>query len=136
MAAPTALAWLALSIGTLSARPNIGIMRILTRSTYARYSLRHLMIPALLVPPVMSWLLLSEDHRFLYFPGFGAAVLAVLGVIALTLIIWRTVAGLDELEAREKRAEHARQRAKEMAQQGLLTDAEFEQIKARILADL
>jgi hypothetical protein len=28
------------------------------------------------------------------------------------------------------------QRAKEMLQQGLLTDAEFEQVKSRILADL
>jgi hypothetical protein len=37
----------------------------------------------------------------------------------------------------EPRSPQARlQRAKEMAQQGLLTDAEFEQIKARILADL
>jgi hypothetical protein len=37
----------------------------------------------------------------------------------------------------EPRSPQARlQRAKEMVQQGLLTDAEFEQIKARILADL
>jgi hypothetical protein len=39
--------------------------------------------------------------------------------------------------ADEPRTPQARlQRAKEMVQQGLLTDAEFEQIKARILADL
>lgn len=42
------------------------------------------------------------------------------------------VAGGDEPRSPQARL----QRAKEMAQQGLLTDAEFEQIKARILADL
>jgi hypothetical protein len=42
------------------------------------------------------------------------------------------VAGADEPRSPQARL----QRAKEMVQQGLLTDAEFEQIKARILADL
>jgi hypothetical protein len=42
------------------------------------------------------------------------------------------VAGADEPRTPQARL----QRAKEMVQQGLLTDAEFEQIKARILADL
>jgi PAS domain S-box-containing protein len=110
MAMPMALAWLALSIGTMFARADVGIMRTLTRSTFAAFTLRRLLVPVLVVPPVLAGLLYGGAHRHLFLPGYGAALFAVIAMAGLSVAIWRTLAGIEALEERERETEAARRR--------------------------
>lgn len=137
MAVPMALGWLALSVGTMMARPNVGIMQVLTRSSLAAYALRRLLVPTLVIPPLLVGLLYADVNQLLFIPGFGAAVFAVMAMLALVAIIWRTVAGLDVIEERKVQAEDAQRRSEsdmrtlfELAPIGI---AQFDPVDGRFL---
>lgn len=111
MAVPMGIAWIALSVGTLFARPSFGFMRVLTESGSASYALRTLLIPAILVPVALSLVFVYGVHHLFYIPSFGVAVFSTVGILILASLIWRTVSGLSTLEAKEKRAIVARKRS-------------------------
>jgi hypothetical protein len=58
MAIHTAFAWLTLSLGTLLARPNAGVMKVVMGTSYAGLTARRLLLPAIIVPVAVGRLIL------------------------------------------------------------------------------
>jgi PAS domain S-box-containing protein len=111
MTIPAAIAWISLAVGTVFSRPNIGIMHTLTQSTFASYSLRYLLIPIIIIPPLLVSALILDVQKYFVIPQLGIAILTLLSIVVFALFVWRTVAGLEKLEQQEKIASDAFRRS-------------------------
>jgi PAS domain S-box-containing protein len=111
MSLPSALLWLVLIVGVVCSRLDVGVMKTLTQATAASYSLRRLLVPILLVPPLLVGMMEFGLNRMLYVPEFGSAVLAVTSMLFFTFVIWKTVSGMELIEEREVAARAARMRS-------------------------
>lgn len=118
----TALTFSILSLGILFARPERGLMKLLSSDNLGGAIARRLMPAAILVPFVLGWLLLTGQRMGLYDSTYRLVLFAVSSVIVFAiLILWN--AGLlqhadlvrqqtqIELSASRK-AEYALQQAK------------------------
>src|SRR5690606_12130511 len=75
MAISTALAFVALALGTLFANPDRGIAAIALSGSAGSYLLRRLMPVALLAPPLLGWLTLRGQESGLFDAAYGTALL-------------------------------------------------------------
>ena len=98
---PTALGWFVLAAGILFARPDIGVMRAFSHSYFGRYSLRRLLLPAMIILPALGALLHFNSQLKLLTPGTGAATFVVICGLALVMAILSTAAGLHAMEERQ-----------------------------------
>jgi diguanylate cyclase (GGDEF)-like protein len=98
MAINTAVCFLALAVGTLAARPDRGIMQILTSDAQGGAVARRLLPATILVPTLLGWLLLRGERGGLYSARLGITMFAVLCIVilgVLVLITARLIHGLD-----------------------------------------
>jgi len=85
----TALTFSILSLGVLFARPEQGLMKILSSDNLGGATARRLMPAAILVPFVLGWLLLTGQRMGLYDSTFRLVLFAVSSVIVFAiLILW------------------------------------------------
>jgi signal transduction histidine kinase len=85
----TALTFLILSLGILFARPEQGLMKLLSSDNLGGAIARRLMPTAILVPFVLGWLLLTGQRMGLYDSTFRLVLFAVSTVIVFAiLILW------------------------------------------------
>lgn len=88
MALTTAIAFTVLCLSGLAARPDAGIMRIITSSTAGGKMARRLLPLAILVPWVLGGLRLLEEEIGVYQTEFGVSIFAAGSTVVFTVFIW------------------------------------------------
>ncbi|HEY1276244.1 MAG TPA: response regulator [Thermoleophilaceae bacterium] len=105
MALPTAIAFLALSIGTLWARPQRGLVAVVTADHPGGVLARRLLPAAVAIPVLLGWLRLVSDRRELMPPELGLAITVVLTILLFTVLIWATSRFLNRADEGRKAGE-------------------------------
>jgi PAS domain S-box-containing protein len=127
MALNTALAFAVLSVGILCARPDQGLMAVVTSGSPGGVTARRLLPAALGLPVLLGWLCLAGQRAGLYDTSFGVALLVLLIVIAFAVLIGWTASSLDLADAERRRAETALERLRRQLQ--LILDSAGEGIQ-------
>ncbi|MES2524808.1 MAG: ATP-binding protein [Gemmatimonadota bacterium] len=87
MAISTAVAVAVVAIGLLFLEPNRGVADIITSGSTGGRLLRRLMPAAIIIPPVLGWVLLQAKERALVDDAFGLSLLTVTLVVAFVLLL-------------------------------------------------
>jgi two-component system, sensor histidine kinase and response regulator len=88
MAVHTALVFLFLSVGTLFARRESGLISAIT-SQYSGGQMARLILPfALTLPFVLGWLRLKGEQAGLYGTGFGLTLFATSNMVLFAVLVW------------------------------------------------
>lgn len=111
MAVHTAVAFLWLCIGILLARPDVGIMSILTRADAGGLMAQRLVPAALVAPPLLCWLILLGYRAQTYTPEMGISLLGILNAILFVVAIALNARNLGSLDTQRRRAELALKQA-------------------------
>jgi PAS domain S-box-containing protein len=95
MAMHTALVLVFLCLGVLFARPDRGLISVIT-SEYSGGQMARLILPmALTLPLLIGWLRLKGENAGLYGTGFGFALFATSNVIIFTILVWISAKSLN-----------------------------------------
>jgi signal transduction histidine kinase len=121
MALHTAVAWISLSTGLLSARPTSGFMATLFADTYSAAIFRRVLPIAVVTPIALAWISVLAEKWNLYHPGFGTSFLALLITLVLVVFVWRTYFNLGEYEQKLSLALEARDEFLSIASHDLKT---------------
>ncbi len=106
MALPTAIAFLVLSLGALWARPQRGLVAVVTGPHPGGVLARRLLPAAVLIPVLLGGLrLLSERWRLLP-TELGLAITVVLTIFLFTVLIWATSRSLNRADDVRKAGEN------------------------------
>ena len=105
MAVHTAMLFLVLSLGIFSARPNRGLMAVVTSDSWGGAMARRLLPTAIGIPFLSGWLRLAGERAGLYNVEFGLALFMLLNVVIFTLLIWFYSFLLDRTDAKQKQSE-------------------------------
>jgi two-component system cell cycle sensor histidine kinase/response regulator CckA len=122
MGVPTATAFLLLGVGIVLARPERGPTAVLTSDGPRGLATRRLLPAAVVLPPVLGWLVLWGERLGVYSIAFGAAALASCSIVLFSALVWWSAAPLDRLEAERRRA-HEELKVAEARFRGLLEAA-------------
>src|SRR2546426_9719017 len=106
----TIVAFLLCCLGILFARPDQGIMVVLTSDRGEGVVTRRTLPAVLLLPVLLGWFERLGHQAGFYGPGFGSALLATSLVIILGCVIWRSAGALNRIDSDRLRAEEARLR--------------------------
>lgn len=98
MAVHTALSFALLALGILCARPQQGIMEIVSAKNIGGEILRRLVPIALFIPVALGWLRLWGQQAGLYETAFGVALMAISTTVLLGIIIWWTANRLNHVD--------------------------------------
>jgi PAS domain S-box-containing protein len=113
MALNTTVAFLVLCAGVLCARPDRGLMALVTSETVGGVMARRLLPAAVAIPTVLGWLRLAGEQAGLYDTAFGVALSTVLSIVILAVVVLLTTHALNRAEAERRRAAEALQQAAE-----------------------
>jgi two-component system, sensor histidine kinase and response regulator len=95
MAVHTALVFVFLFLGALFARPDRGLMSVIT-SAYSGGQMARLILPlAFTLPLFIGWLRLEGEQAGLYGTGFGFALFATFNFIIFTILVWISAKSLN-----------------------------------------
>jgi PAS domain S-box-containing protein len=112
----TAVAFLALALGTLSARPD-GLMTLLTAMSAGGALTRRLLPAIIVVPMALGWLRVVGQNLGLYGTWFGVALLVLSNVACLgALVLWTARA----LHTRHLELERSEARFRRMTEAGII----------------
>jgi len=100
----TAFTSLALGVGVLFARPNRGLMAVVTSDTAGGVLARRVLLPAVGVPVVLGWLRLVGQRRGFYGTEFGLSLMVVSAVAILGILIWWSAGSLYRTDMERRRA--------------------------------
>jgi signal transduction histidine kinase len=89
MAIHAAIAWIVLSVGTLLARPDRGLLKPFTFDRELSRSWLNTIVIAISVPPIAGFMFAVGVRQGLYDPGFGFSAFALSCVVIITAFIWR-----------------------------------------------
>jgi PAS domain-containing protein len=107
MALNTALAFALLALGILGARPDRGLMAVVTSDSAGGVMLRRLLPAALGLPAVLGWAVLRGDDAGLYDAAFGVSLLVALSAALFAVLIGWTAWSLDRTDRQRRQAEAA-----------------------------
>src|SRR5262245_24286642 len=105
MALPTALAFLLLSVGTLCARPDAGLMRVVTSDEAGGVLARRLLPAAIFIPAGLGWLRHVAERAAFMGTAVSLAIVVVLTILLFTILIWVTARTLNRAERKRKAGE-------------------------------
>jgi signal transduction histidine kinase/CheY-like chemotaxis protein len=106
----TALILIVVAVGILSARPDRGIMSVLSSDLAGGVILRRLLLPAAVVPVLLGWICLYGVDARWFDVRFGVSLFSVSLIITLvTVLLWNSRA-LNNLSLRRLAAERERER--------------------------
>ncbi len=88
MALHTAIAFILLAAGLLSARPDRGLMSVITSDSAGGVMARRLAPAVIGIPPVLGWLVLLGKRSHLYHEDIGIAFLCILYIVFLATLVW------------------------------------------------
>jgi PAS domain S-box-containing protein len=107
IALSSGVALLLLGWGILLARPDRGLVAVLTRNTTGSLVARRMFIAAIVVPLLFGWLRLRGEQKGLYQLEFGTAILVVALIAIFTALIWWTALTLDRSDQKRRMAAQA-----------------------------
>lgn len=105
MALNTAVAFALLCAGILCARPDRGIMAVLTSSGAGSIMARRFLPVVVSLLLVIGWFRVLGQRLGFYGPEFGAAFFATVSIVLLGFTIWWAAASLNRTERARRRAE-------------------------------
>lgn len=105
MALHTSVAFLLLCISLLFARPDRGVMTVVTMDNAGGIMAQQMLLPAVVIPPIVCWLILIGYRRQIYTAEMGICVLGILNVMFFCILIWLNAGSLGVLDSRRRRAE-------------------------------
>jgi signal transduction histidine kinase len=106
MAMATAVALQVLSLAGLAARPERGLMRVISSDTIAGATARRLLPAAILIPVILGWFCLSGEKRGWFEMDFGVSLFALACMVFVTVLIWwnsRLLFGAEQARLRIER---------------------------------
>ena len=125
MALHTTLTFLILSAGVLCARPERGLMAIVTSRNMGGVVARRLLPAALLVPAVLGWLRLRGQQAGLYGTELGTSLITVANMAVFAALVLWSARLLYRIDSERKRAEEEMRMARERAEEATRTKSEF-----------
>ena len=106
MAVHTALVFVVLCLGALFARPDRGLISVIT-SEYSGGQMARLILPlALTLPLFIGWLRLKGELAGLYGTGFGFALFSTSNIIIFTILVWISAKSLNTRTAELMQSAH------------------------------
>jgi len=121
MALPTAIAFLALGVGSLCARPDRGLVSVVTSDHAGGVLARRLLPAAILIPGVLGWFRLLGQRMDLFSAELGLAIVTVASIVVFAALVGITSRSLDRAERRRKIGE--RRLATQYATTRILVDS-------------
>lgn len=113
MALHTAVAFVVLSLSLLFARPDRGLMAMITSDNVGSVVARRLFPVAIGVPFLVGWLRLMGERAGLYDREYGAALLGLANMIILGAVVWWNADLLYRTDSERKRREEEVQKLNE-----------------------
>ena len=113
LALHTAIALLALSIGVLLARSTSSLLQVVGAADAGSIMARRLLPTALLIPPLLGWLLLLGERADWYNYEFGLALFSTALVVIFSMLIWVNANSLYIIDRRRWQAQEDLRRANE-----------------------
>src|SRR5436190_139952 len=107
MAVHTAATFIVLSTGILVARPDRGIMAVLTRDSVGGVMARRVVPAAIGLPLALGWLRWEGQQAGLYGTAFGVALIVIAHIVVFTAFAWWTAGSLDRTDVARRQAEAA-----------------------------
>ena len=107
----TAALLLLLALGWLAARPEAGMMRVLSARSFGGTLSRRALLPAIMVPTALSYVAQSLQMRSLLSPEGTITLLAVASGGLVAWIIWSVSELLDRVEREQRVTSHLREDA-------------------------
>ncbi|HXG10725.1 MAG TPA: ATP-binding protein [Gemmataceae bacterium] len=105
MALNTAVGFALLCAGVLCARPDRGLMAVLTSETTGGFMARRLLPAAVIVPVGLGWLRLVGEQAGLYDMAFGVAILTASNILTFAILVLFTTSALNRTDAERRRIE-------------------------------
>lgn len=105
MALHTAATFVGLCVGLLLARPDRGLMAVLTSENAGGVLARRLLPAALGIPAILGWLRLVGEQAGLYDREFGVSVSVVSSIGLFTALLWWSASSLNRVDAQHRQAE-------------------------------
>ena len=105
MALNTAFVFALVCICILLARPDCGLMSVVTSDSEGGVTLRRLLLIVIGVPFLLGWLGLAGFKAGLYDLSFGLSMLAVLIIVVFAIVIWANAIALHKIDSRRIQAE-------------------------------
>jgi signal transduction histidine kinase/CheY-like chemotaxis protein len=105
MAVNSAAAFVVIGVGLLCARPDRGLMAVVTADGAGGVLARRLLPAAILIPAALGWLRLAAHRADLLDLVLGVSLLVLSNIIVFTALIWWTAASIDRLDRERWRAE-------------------------------
>ena len=84
----TAVALLALGLGVLCARPQEGLMAVVTADDPGGRTIRSLLLPMILLPLTLGWLRLAGERYGLYEAALGTAMMILIFIVIFSTLIY------------------------------------------------
>ena len=132
MALPTAVCFFALGLGILCARPDRGIVSIVTRDDAGGVLARRILPAAVVIPTAIGWLRLWTHRQGLVSEEQGLAILVVVTAFAFVALIAITARTLSRAE-RIRRMSDRRAAAQHMTTRVLVEAATLTEAMPRVL---
>jgi methyl-accepting chemotaxis protein len=108
---PSALAFLVLALALMAARPERGLMAIVTTDNAGGMLARRLLPTTLLVPALLGWLWMMGERASLFTMEVGAALLVMANIVFFLALLWWNAGLLVRMDAERLGAQEALQRA-------------------------
>ncbi len=111
MALNTATAFLMLSSGLFLARPDRGLMAVVTSATLGGVLVRRLVPATILIPALLGWLRLAGQRAGLYPTELGVALTVVGNIVFFLVLLWWNAGLLGRMDTERKGAHEALRQA-------------------------
>ena len=107
IAFPTALCFLLLSLGSLFARPDVGVTRLLAAEDEGGMVVRRLLPAAILLPIALGWIRTVLERLGYFDPTFGRTLLTLSFMLAFSVLTLWNGAAISRVARARARAEAA-----------------------------
>src|SRR5215204_3644268 len=120
-----AMTFVVLSAGVLCARPERGLMAVVTSRNMGGVVARRLLPAAILVPLVLGWLRLRGQQVGLYGTELGVSLITVANMFVIAALVWWSARLLYRIDGERKQAEEEMRAARERAEEANKVKSEF-----------
>ena len=105
MAPNTALGLFLLSLGILCARPDRGVMAVVSSRGAGGVLARRLLPAMIMIPAALGWLRWLAQRQGLLDQVMGLSLFVVVNIVILTAMVWWNAAWIDRMDRHRRRAE-------------------------------
>ncbi len=101
----TALIFLLLAVGILCARPDRGVMAVISSKTAGGKMARRMVLVAILAPAILGWVKLVGERFGQYETAYGTALLMAAIITVFLIFVWHNADLLHKIDLKRQRAE-------------------------------